>query len=542
MKRKILSTILVLLMALSLFPLSAMAATDANNGDWSTKTVTLRNTAEAELMVRIGDIDAFNDEYAIEDGYNPFTAVNQHSHGYPWVKDSTDPAGTDRIFVGSSWSGDGCDGYSGGFINYKNGDDSENAYGDGALEITMSYDASGFAVKNALLQLCIDDFQALSFESNFTVKINGKDAPFIAELLNHVDQTGPTSYIISAIIPASFYSDVSSGRFVITIDETTGCGDGFAVDFAKLLINYKNDVFKGRFIGTTNPNATVRLLGTSTTVKASATGGFEFEAVPGLNAVRASLDGYVEGYDFGIVFSDNTTLDEYDKKWTPNIALYNGTGSPDIDFSQFGVTAAWENASAWALAELAEADRLGLIPDSLRNADLTKPITRAEFAAVSVRVYEALSGEKASPVEVNPFTDTKDVEVLKAYQVGITTGTSATTFHPDTLLNREQAATMLTRVYKKISIDDWEMSKDDEFADTFNAMFTMPSPFEDDAKISDWAKPSVYFMAANGIINGVGNNTFAPKATTDAEVAIGYAQATREQALAIATRMVKNLK
>lgn len=199
-------------------------------------------------------------------------------------------------------------------------------------------------------------------------------------------------------------------------------------------------------------------------------------------------------------------------------------------------------ASQWALAELAEADKLGLIPESLKDADLTKPITRSEFAAVSVRVYEALSGKKASPVAVNPFIDTNDIEVLKAYQVGITTGTSATTFHPDTLLNREQAATMLTRVYKKISIDGWEMSKDGEFADTFNAMFTMPSPFADDANISDWAKPSVYFMAANGIINGVGNNTFAPRATTDAEVAIGYAQATREQALAIATRMVKNLK
>jgi hypothetical protein len=199
-------------------------------------------------------------------------------------------------------------------------------------------------------------------------------------------------------------------------------------------------------------------------------------------------------------------------------------------------------ASQWAMVELAEADRLGLIPDDLREADLTKPITRAEFAAVSVRVFEALSGEKANPAEVNPFTDTSDTEVLKAYRVGITTGTSATTFHPDTLLNREQAATMLTRVYKKISIDGWEMSRDGDFADTFNAMFTMPAPFADDADISDWAKPSVYFMAANGIINGVGNNTFAPRATTDSEAAIGYAQATREQALAIATRMVKNLK
>ena len=200
------------------------------------------------------------------------------------------------------------------------------------------------------------------------------------------------------------------------------------------------------------------------------------------------------------------------------------------------------NASQWALPELAEADRLGLIPDRLRDADLTKPITRAEFAAVSVKVYEALSGEKASPAAANPFTDTDDAEVLKAYQVGITTGTSATTFHPDTLLNREQAATMLTRVYKKIAIDGWEISRDAEFAEAFLAMFAMPSPFADDAVISDWAKPSVYFMAANGIINGLGDNIFAPRASTDAEAAIGYAQATREQSLAIATRMVKNLK
>ncbi len=199
-------------------------------------------------------------------------------------------------------------------------------------------------------------------------------------------------------------------------------------------------------------------------------------------------------------------------------------------------------ASLWALNELSEADSLGLIPDCLAGADLTQPITRAEFAAVSVRVYEALSGEQAVPADVNPFTDTEDIDVLKAYRVGITTGTSATTFRPDTLLNREQAATMLTRVYKKVSIEGWEMSRDGEFADAFSALFEMPAPFADDDRISDWAKPSVYFMVANGIINGVGNNTFAPKAVTDAEAALGYAQATREQAIVIATRMVRNLK
>ncbi len=199
-------------------------------------------------------------------------------------------------------------------------------------------------------------------------------------------------------------------------------------------------------------------------------------------------------------------------------------------------------ASAWAQGELAEAAALGLIPDSLANADLTKPITRAEFAAVSVRVFESLTGTKAQPVAENPFTDTKDPDVLKAYNVGVTNGISATTFEPRTLLNREQAATMLTRVYKKVALSGWTLETDGGFADAFKALFTAPAAFKDDAKISSWAKDSVYFMASKGIINGVGDNTFAPKATTPAEQAAGYAQATREAALLIAARMVKNLK
>ena len=60
--------------------------------------------------------------------------------------------------------------------------------------------------------------------------------------------------------------------------------------------------------------------------------------------------------------------------------------------------------------------------------------------------------------------------------------------------------------------------------------------------ISDWVKDSVYFMAANGIINGTGNDNFSPRAVTLAEQAQNYASATREAALAIAVRMVENLK
>ena len=194
-------------------------------------------------------------------------------------------------------------------------------------------------------------------------------------------------------------------------------------------------------------------------------------------------------------------------------------------------------ASDWAQEELARADELGLIPDCLEGEDLTADITRAEFAAVAVKVYEALSGTAALPNTVNPFTDTSDIEVLKAYNLGITNGTSATEFSPDALLNREQAATMLTRTFKRATMNGWTLQSDGQFALTY----TKPAAFADDKDISAWAKDSVYFMAANGIINGVGNNKFAPKNVTTEEQATGYANATREQALLIAVRMVENL-
>ena len=308
------------------------AAPEAPVSDWAEKSVISKDSKEAELVLRVGDIDACNDENAVSDhGYDPFTAKSQYAHGYPWPKDETDPAGTDRIFVGSKWNGNATDGYASNYAEYKNGSDKENAYGDGALSFTMEYDASEIDIENVILQLCIDDFQANSWDSIFTVTLNGKDAPFIAELLNHTDQTGPTAYIVSAMIPSGFFADIASGKLTVVIDETTGVGDGYAIDFARLLINYDEQIFTGTFSGKTEPGAAVRLLGTSTTVTASPDGAFTFSAVPGINAVRVSKNGFVEKYDSGIVLSSGT-------EWKPELSLEEGEGSPDIDFSKFAET------------------------------------------------------------------------------------------------------------------------------------------------------------------------------------------------------------
>lgn len=198
----------------------------------------------------------------------------------------------------------------------------------------------------------------------------------------------------------------------------------------------------------------------------------------------------------------------------------------------------YARVSAWAQDEITQANVLGLIPNTLKDVDMTKRITRAEFAAVSVKLYESLSG-KTSTAASTPFTDisgnSNRADIGKAYGLGIAVGVSDTEFAPDAAINREQLATMLCRTIKKYSFDGWTIDKDDQYyLDTSGA-----STFADDADISGYAKPSVYYMAKMGIINGVDSTHFAPKNITPEQEAKGYATATREQAIALSLRIYK---
>lgn len=183
--------------------------------------------------------------------------------------------------------------------------------------------------------------------------------------------------------------------------------------------------------------------------------------------------------------------------------------------------------SNWARSEVESAGHMGLIPGGLYGADLRQNITRAEFAALSVRVYEKISGSTAPFTNTNPFYDTSDPEVLRASALGITNGVGSGRFGPDTLLTRQQAAAMLTRSYKAIVFKGWTLDSDS----VYNLSYTRPTAFADDGEIATWARDSVYFMNANSIINGMGEKMFAPSSN-----------ATREQSITIALRMCQNLR
>lgn len=96
---------------------------------------------------------------------------------------------------------------------------------------------------------------------------------------------------------------------------------------------------------------------------------------------------------------------------------------------------------------------------------------------------------------------------------------------------------MLTRVYKKSEWPDWTIENDDNYTINYSGV----QKFADDDQISEYAKPSVYFLVKYGVLSGVGNNMFAPKNSTPAQEAAGYANATREQAVVMSLRSFQNL-
>lgn len=213
------------------------------------------------------------------------------------------------------------------------------------------------------------------------------------------------------------------------------------------------------------------------------------------------------------------------------VGTYYDSRVKDLPFSA-------SRTSAWARESMTEANILGLIPDTLQGADMTRPITRAEFTAVAVKLYESLTKESATGI-ATPFTDIdgnpNKGDIEKAFNLNISAGVSDTQFQPDVSINREQLATMLCRVVKKYRFRDWNLAVDSQYALDITGVV----PFADDADISDFAKDSVYYMAKMGIIQGIDSTHFAPKNLTSQQQAQGYATATREQAIILALRIYK---
>ena len=141
-------------------------------------------------------------------------------------------------------------------------------------------------------------------------------------------------------------------------------------------------------------------------------------------------------------------------------------------------------------------------------------ITRVDFCELAVNLYSKMS----SVLENIPdaaFSDCEDENVAVAAALGIVTGYEDGTFHPYAFITREEAATMLDRLYKSLGGTETAESS---------------RQYADDAQFGDWSRDSIYTMQNIGIMKGEESNEFHPDG--------GY---TGEQAIVTIERMYNQL-
>ncbi|MDF2592372.1 MAG: hypothetical protein K0S75_1838 [Clostridia bacterium] len=180
--------------------------------------------------------------------------------------------------------------------------------------------------------------------------------------------------------------------------------------------------------------------------------------------------------------------------------------------------------SSWAKAGIDKAIAANLVPRSLRG-EYGKDITREEFSEIAVSLYEALCGQEGIVQGENPFTDTQNLEVRIAYDLGIVKGVEDDIFAPSNAITRQEISVMLYRTLQAAKPKyDYSGSSNHVFADN--------------ALIAEWARKAVGYLYGIEVVNGAGDNLFNPEANTSREEAIVLAERMYEKALASKDRLI----
>ncbi|HQZ32312.1 MAG TPA: OmpA family protein [Arenimonas sp.] len=216
---------------------ASLAADDT----WPQVNAATRNGPEADLVVQLGDID--NLGFGWPDGFTPFSGRSTPAHAFPYQPEADDPSGTDRIMVVSGY-GKGA-GARDGYTYETSRPDNQ------PRPLVMSFELQGLEVKSAALQLFVDDFQSRSMGSRFRAWLDGRETTDLPVVLNSLDQTGPIGKLLTIQLLPEYLDLLADGKLEIRIDDPDNdAGDGFAFDFARLLVNPKGYRYSGTVRGT----------------------------------------------------------------------------------------------------------------------------------------------------------------------------------------------------------------------------------------------------------------------------------------------------
>ena len=189
-----------------------------------------------------------------------------------------------------------------------------------------------------------------------------------------------------------------------------------------------------------------------------------------------------------------------------------------------------EYGSPWYAYYVSRAREYGLLPESLEHVSLLRPATRAELSEILSRSLPEIELEPIHQVDSLPDYSPEDLYwngVITLYRAGVLMGNDDSgTFRPDSNIRRSELAAVLTRMVRpeyRIQPSTIEPIVPDTGMDAFKLPEPLPKlPFVDVAS-SAWYYSYVQAAYAMELMNGMGDERFAPNGTVQLCQAVAVA-------------------
>ncbi len=161
----------------------------------------------------------------------------------------------------------------------------------------------------------------------------------------------------------------------------------------------------------------------------------------------------------------------------------------------------YKNISSWAKESFEKAIKNGFITGYNGNLNPKGEVTRAEFLTMILKLKRATIIDNYQGI----FTDVNEDDwyagvVETGYILGYINGVGNGRFAPNDVITRQDMAVIINNVLKLEDVEDIELN--------------------DKNDIAEYASQGVANVVANGIMKGVGNDTFAPNSIATREMAV----------------------
>lgn len=185
------------------------------------------------------------------------------------------------------------------------------------------------------------------------------------------------------------------------------------------------------------------------------------------------------------------------------------------------------DVSSWAEPDVIAASAAGLMPDTFAALAAKSSVSRAEFCAVALNLYEAERETTVKRTSKVYFDDCDDPDVNTAYEMNLISGRGNGVFAPDESVSRQDLCVILDSVREKCEVDKPDAT-------------VSASSFPDGGEVRDYAVSATETMLSTGIIKGVQATVSDDPEQAGETVTLLQPQgtATREQALIMASRFL----